>query len=414
LLLDEPTRGVDIAAKAEIHRLIRQLADRGCAVVLISSELPEVLAASDRIAVFRAGRVAGTFDARTATPELLAEAALPRPALGAGKSNGRTNPRRRRLRQEFRGSAAGMAVVLAGLATLLATTTGGRFQTAANLHGIVVNAGALTILALGTSVVLIAGGIDISIGSLLALAAAAGGLVMTQFARPEQGVPLGVLAALAVGAAGGVINASVALLGRVHPIIVTLGTMTIYRGLLISLTGGHVLGGLPVEFRRLATGRIGGSQVEASVAIMLAVALLVHLWLAHFRSGRHLYAFGGNPRAARLVGITGGRVWPMAFGAGGTCAALAGLLELAQNGSMQSGMGSGAELRAITAAVIGGTAVAGGRGGVAGVVLGALLLSLVQNALVLWEVSRHRYDLVIGGLLLAAILGDRALRRPDR
>ena len=93
---------------------------------------------------------------------------------------------------------------------------------------------------------------------------------------------------------------------------------------------------------------------------------------------------------------------------------MAGLLELAQNGSMQSGMGTGAELRAIAAAVIGGTAVAGGRGGVAGVVLGALLLSLVQNALVLWEVSRHRYDLVLGGLLLAAILGDRALRRPER
>jgi ABC-type sugar transport system ATPase subunit/ribose/xylose/arabinose/galactoside ABC-type transport system permease subunit len=414
LLLDEPTRGVDVAAKAEIHRLVRQLADRGCAVVLISSELPEVLANSDRIAVFRSGRVAGVFEARAASPALIVDAALPRPALGGDKSAPRLRQRRRRLRPAFRGSSAGLAVILAALAAILAETSGGRFQTPANLHGIVVNAATLTILALGASVVIIAGGIDISSGSLLALAAAVGGLVMTAFQRPATGVPLGLLAALGAGAAGGMLNASVALVGRVHPIVVTLATMTIYRGLLLSLTGGHVLGGLPMEFRRLATGRVGRWQVEGSVVVMLVVALLVHLWLAHFRSGRYLYASGGNPRAARLVGIGRGRVWLMAFGAGGLCAALAGLLELAQNGSMQSGMGTGAELRAIAAAVIGGTSVAGGRGGVPGVVLGALLLSLVQNALVLWEVSPNRYGLVTGGLLLAAILGDRALRRPDR
>jgi ribose/xylose/arabinose/galactoside ABC-type transport system permease subunit len=156
-----------------------------------------------------------------------------------------------------------------------------------------------------------------------------------------------------------------------------------------------------------------GVSMEGSVVVMLLAALSIQLWLSQTRSGRHLYAFGGNAAAARRVGISRRRVWLTAFGAGGLCAALAGLLELAQNGSMQSGMGTGAELRAIAAAVIGGTAVNGGRGGVAGVVMGALLLSLLQNALVLWEVSRHRYDLVIGALLLAAILVDRGLRRAE-
>jgi ABC-type sugar transport system ATPase subunit/ribose/xylose/arabinose/galactoside ABC-type transport system permease subunit len=412
LLLDEPTRGVDVAAKAEIHRIVRQVADRGCAVVLISSELPEVTAHSDRIAVFRSGRLAGIFDGRTATPEALAEAALPHPEQPRGKLPGQATGRRRRLRSEFRGTVAGLFVVLAALAVLLTTTTSGRFQTAANLKGVVENAATLTILALGAAVVIIAGGIDISIGSLLALAAAAGALVMTRVDGSAQGVPLGVFAALGTGAVGGMINASVAIVGRVHPIVVTLGTLTIYRGLLISLTGGHDLGGLPPEFRRLAIGRVPPLAVEGSVLIMLAVALVTHIWLSQTRSGRHLYAFGGNPRAARLVGITRGRVWLSAYAAGGLWAAVAGLVELAQNGLMQSSMGSGAELRAIAAAVIGGTAIAGGRGGVAGVVLGALLLSMIQNALVLWEVSRFRYDLVIGGLLVAAVLGDRALRRP--
>src|SRR5262249_52309295 len=117
------------------------------------------------------------------------------------------------------------------------------------------------------------------------------------------------------------------------------------------------------------------------------------------------------PRAARLVGIRSGRVALNAFGLGGICAGAAGLLELALNGSMQSGMGDGYELRAIAAAVIGGVAITGGRGGVPGVILGALLLSVIQNALVLWEVSRFHYDLVVGVLLLAAILADLAARR---
>jgi ABC-type sugar transport system ATPase subunit/ribose/xylose/arabinose/galactoside ABC-type transport system permease subunit len=413
LLLDEPTRGVDVAAKGEIHRLIRELADRGCAIVLISSELPEVIAHSDRIAVFRAGRLAGVFDGNTVSPEVLAAAALPGPKRSRSKPPRQANRSRRRLRWPFRGSAAGLLVVLAVLSALLAATTSGRFQTAANLRGVVESAATLTILALGSAVVIIAGGIDISIGSLLALAAGVGGLVMSQVDGPAQSVPLGILAALATGAAGGMLNASVALLGRVHPIIVTLGTLTIYRGLLISLTGGHVLGGLPLEFRRLATGRVARLQVEGSVVLMVAVALVVHVWLTQTRSGRHLYALGGNPRAARMVGIARSRVWLSAFAAGGLCAGLAGLVELAQNGSMQSGMGTGAELRAIAAAVLGGTAIAGGRGGVLGVLLGSLLLGLIQNALVLWEVSRYRYDLVIGGLLVAAVLADRALRRPE-
>jgi ABC-type sugar transport system ATPase subunit/ribose/xylose/arabinose/galactoside ABC-type transport system permease subunit len=414
LLLEEPTRRVEIAAKAEIRHLIRQLAHRGCAVVLISSDLPEVLACSDRIAVFCAGRLAGTFDARTATPDLLAEAALPRPALGSGKSNAHPKPARRRLRPAFRGSAAGLLVVVAALGAVLAATTDGRFQAVDNVHKIMVDAAALAILALGASTVIIAGGIDISIGPLLALAATVGGLVMSRFAKPEEGVLLGVLAALATGAAGGVLNASMALLGRVPPIVVTFGTMTIYQGLLVSLTGGRGLWGLPFEFRRLFMGQLGRSQAEGALVIMLVFALIVHLWLAHFRSGRCLYAYGSNPRAARGVGITGWRVWPLAFGAGGICAALAGLVDPDLNGSTPPNIGTGAELRAIAAAVIGGTAVAGGRGRVAGVVLGALLLTLVQNALELWHVAAIRYDVAVGGLLLAALLGDRALRRSDR
>jgi ABC-type sugar transport system ATPase subunit/ribose/xylose/arabinose/galactoside ABC-type transport system permease subunit len=407
LLLDEPTRGVDIAAKAEIHRLVRQRAERGCAVVLITSDLPEALAHSDRIAVLRLGRVVGVFDARGTAPELLAEAAVPQSIADSAPLRRRSV---RRLKPALRGNTAGLAAALALLGAVLSATTGGRFQTSANLLGIVEGAGTLTILALGSAAVLVAGGIDISVGSLMALAAAAGGLIMGKFTQPEQAVPLGLLAGLATGISGGFLNAWVALAGRIHPIVVTLGTLTIYRGLLIIMTGGHVVDDLPADFRRLATGRLSWIPVHGSVIVMVVATLTIHCWLSYSRSGRYLYAFGANPRAARLFGISRTRVWLTAFPIGGLCAALAGLLELAQNGSIQSGMGSGAELRAITAAVIGGVATSGGRCSIPGVVLGALLLSALQNGFVHWEMSRHHYDLVIGILLLTGILIDRGLR----
>ena len=144
----------------------------------------------------------------------------------------------------------------------------------------------------------------------------------------------------------------------------------------------------------------------------LALSLLgMSLFLTGTVSGRWLYAWGSNPRAARLAGISRTRTWLTAFGLGGLCAALAGLLELAQNGSMQTVMGAGYELRAITAAVLGGTAVAGGRGTPWGAVLGALLLAMLQNGLVLWGVSQFRYDLVLGALLVGAMVWERLARQ---
>jgi ribose/xylose/arabinose/galactoside ABC-type transport system permease subunit len=178
---------------------------------------------------------------------------------------------------------------------------------------------------------------------------------------------------------------------------------------LITLSGGDVITGLPQSFRQVATGRIAG--LPGSVIVMLSAAALAQVFFGNTRPGRHLFAFGSNARAAKIVGISRRSVWLTAFGLGGLAAALAGLLELAQNGSMQSGLGAGYELRAIAAAVIGGTAITGGRGSVSGVVLGAVLLSLIQNALVLWSVSRYHYDLVVGALLLATIMLDLVIRR---
>jgi ribose/xylose/arabinose/galactoside ABC-type transport system permease subunit/ABC-type branched-subunit amino acid transport system ATPase component len=408
LILDEPTRGIDVGAKAELHRLLRELADTGTAIVLISSDLPEVLEHSDRVVVFRAGRVAGTFDPTQATAEQVAAAALPEETATADAPVDLS--RRRRAARPWRSEMA-LALAIVALSGVLSGSTEA-FLTTDNLWGLLATTAMWTILSLGAAVIILAGAIDISLGSLLALSAGMGGLVLELPYSPAVTIPAGIALALATGAACGAFNAALSLWGRVHPIVVTLGTMTIYRGLLISLTGGTAITGLPAQFAGWSTGRYGG--INASAALGAVTATLVYLWLAHLRSGRFVVAYGASPTAARLVGISQARAWLTAFGVGGLLAALAGVLELSQAGSLQSTTGSGYELQAIAAAVIGGVSISGGRGSVGGVCLGALLLSLIHNALVLWQVSANYERLVIGGLLLCAVLLDLAWRRLER
>ncbi|MBX9789705.1 MAG: ATP-binding cassette domain-containing protein [Pirellulales bacterium] len=415
LVLDEPTRGVDVRSKAEIHRLLADCAAAGCALLLISSDLPEVLANSDRVLVFRHGQIAGQFVPGQCMPAEVASAALPPnaaptiPATDSAIDGARAV--RRPIRRRVPPSEVGLAIGVGALAIVLAATAD-NFLTANNLRGLATGASVWTILALAAAPVIIAGGIDISIGAIFALAAAVGGLVMKLDALPLATVPAGIAAGLTVALGAGLINAALALVGRLHPIVVTLGMMGVYRGLLSLLTGGQTIHELPRAFDSLANGRIAG--VNGSVLVLVVTIAAAQLWLAHSVVGRHLYAVGASNSAARLAGISRGRAWLVAFGGGALLAGLAGLLQLAQDGSMQSVMGTGYELRAIAAAVIGGVAISGGRGSVIGVVLGALLLSLVSNALVLWQISRYHHDLVVGGLILTAVLWDLVWRKFER
>ena len=407
LILDEPTRGVDVAAKADIHRIVRQLADAGTSVIMISSELPEVLAHSDRIGVFREGRLVKVLDGADATAMNVAASALPTVHHATAEQATSAKP----MTRSRVWTNAGLIVAALLLGMVLSSTTNGRFTSSDNVGNLLNNIAPRAILALAATTVIIAGGIDISIGSLLALSAAVGGLAMK--AIPGQlGVGLGIAAGVLVGLAGGALNGSIAILGRIHPIVVTLGAMTIYRGLLIIFTGGGVVSGLPDSFGTLATSSFLG--MRGAVWILMAAVLVSWIWLEQTRWGRHIYAVGSSPSAARLVGISKSWTWLLAFAVAGFLVGIAGMLELAQNRTMQPTMGVGYELRAIAAAVIGGVAIQGGRGNVIGVVLGALLLVMIENGLVLWQVKGAKYDLVIGSLLLIAVLIDRVTRRREQ
>ena len=294
LLLDEPTRGVDVGAKAEIFALIQQAADAGAAVVLISSDLPEVMQHASRVVVFRAGTVAGEFDPRTTNAETITHAALPKEGSVAAITVRAASARRR---WQF-GSEAGLAVALVVLASALAVTAPS-FREPQNLLGVLASAAVWTVLALAAGAVIIAGGIDISIGALAALSASVAAAIMKAVPDPAVGLLVGI----AVGVVGGLVNAGIALVGRVHPIVVTLGMLTVYRGLLrLVFAGGQwTMLEVPESFRRFTLSTVGG--VSGSVWITFGVAIACHLWLTRFVSGRHLFAWGSSSTAARIAGI---------------------------------------------------------------------------------------------------------------
>ena len=406
-LLDEPTRGVDVGAKAEIHQIIRQLANDGSAVLMISSDLPEITQHSDRILVFREGTISAEFK-RDALAEDIATAALPhlRQSADSSDSPASSQPKQNRKRRLPPGPWALLGVIVTLMLSLAVTTTD--FFTVATFVHLLTNASLWALLGLAAATVIIAGGIDISIGSLLALCAATAGLILQVDLPTIVLIPLAIAAALLVGTAGGLLNASIALWGRVHPIVVTLGTMSIYRGLVILLMEDREITNVPRPFEWLAQ---HSSGFRSMIPISAIVVGWMAWWLFFQRSGRHLFAVGASRSAAHQAGISHGRVWLTAFGVGGLMAGIAGVLQLAQAGQMQSNLAQGWELAAIAVAVIGGTSITGGKGSVAGVLLGAVLLALLESALVRWNVPQNQVTLFVGALILVAVLPQVLVER---
>ena len=405
MILDEPTRGVDIGAKSEIHRLLRQIADRGCAILMINSDMPEILRHSDRIMVLRSGKISNQWHAGDVTATQVAEAALPdesvceRSAPAKKKAVSHTP----RIAGEW-----GLAAVIV-LLSLWLSLTSANFFSWANFGNLLAETAVWSILGLAAATVIIAGGIDISIGSLLALSAACAGLLLKLPLAPEISIPLAILGALAVGLAGGLLNGWISLVGRVHPIVVTLGMMIVYRGMVIALVSGRQISSVPEAFGWIWIHPASGFR--AAIVLGFVVSAVLYVIHVHRRAGRHLYALGSSSTAARLVGVSHVRTWLFAFGLGGLLTGIAAVMVLSASMQMQSQLGKGWELQAIAVAVIGGVSITGGRGTVGGVILGAVLLRLVNLALVRWEVRGEQVDVFVGGLILAAVLLDLFLRK---
>jgi rhamnose transport system permease protein len=250
--------------------------------------------------------------------------------------------------------------------------------------------------------VLLAGGLDISLGSLMALSAGVAGRLW------EQGwpLPLALAVAVGVGAAGGAVNAGLTLVGRVHPIVVTLGTLSIYRGLTLAWLQQNVQ--IPGERRDWLVEPVLG----VPLVVWLALVSLVLAWwvLANTVLGRHLMALGSNPTAAQRASISRARIWMAAFTIQGALVGLAGLLYLADSGQLQPTSHEERTLEAIAAAVVGGVAITGGRGSVWGVALGCLFLVALGPACIFLHIDSHWQQTLVGSVMVVAVLLSRKRR----
>jgi ribose transport system permease protein len=298
------------------------------------------------------------------------------------------------------GVTLGLVVVAA--AGLAATTPA--FATRANLTAVALGMSLDAIIAVGMTILIVSGGFDLSVGATMALAGAVSALVATTLGNGSMAALAALTAGLGTGAAVGAVNGGVVAGLGVNPLVATLATMSIARGLVLVLTGGYGLSNLPPIFNTLGQAQLLGLQ--SPVWAMLLLVPLGDLLLRHSRWLRPNYAIGGNERAAHLSGIPVARLKLANYMLTGALAGLAGVLLTARLGTASVSAGLNTELRVIAAVVLGGASLAGGEGTVLGAFLGVLLMALIGNALNLFAISPNWQSLITGGVLLFAVTLD--------
>ena len=415
LIVDEPTRGIDVGTKAEVHRLLSELAARGVAVLMISSELPEVLGMADRIVVLfegqrrarvhasRGGRArdhaCGHRDGRGSRVTTLAEEQKRRPSRRS-RSHAVAE-----MLLRFRELGIVLALVLVVGAT---TIDNPHFLSATNVQQILSGAAIIALLAIGETIVIITRNVDLSIGSVLGISAYATGVLYVH--HPHAPLGLVFLFALGIGVVCGVVNGAIVTVARVPSLVVTLGTLYIIRGIDGAWAGGNQVNAsmLPGSFNKIGYGTVARGPLPRDHRHRRRRDR--DLRDAHRSARRGTSTRSDRIRAAaRLAGIpVGSRVF-LAFVLSGGIAGFAGAVWLSLYGSVDAIAGVGYEFQVITAVVVGGVAIFGGSGTVLGAALGALLLNTINSALVVVNVSSFWSSAIAGALLIGAIAFDRLI-----
>jgi ribose transport system permease protein len=284
-----------------------------------------------------------------------------------------------------------------------------RFLSPGNLASVVRQTTPITVMAIGMTMVMVSGGIDLSVGSLLALAGVCGALTMTT--RPDSlGVVLaGLVVCVAVGLLGGFLNGLAVTTLKIPPFIVTLGALGIYRGIALLITGGNGVVNLPESFGKLAEGAVIG--IPTPLLIVVAVALIVHFMLTSTQPGRYCYAIGSNIEAARYAGIRVTRYQILFYCILGALTGLAGAIVTARLVNGVPTEGEGHELNVIAAVVIGGGSLSGGQGTVIGTIIGSLIMGVLSNGANLLGISNFIQKIVIGSVIVLAVTFDEFQRR---
>jgi ribose transport system permease protein len=292
-------------------------------------------------------------------------------------------------------------VVLAVLSAVMAVLSSA-FLSVSNVLNILLSTSVFGVLAIGMTFVISSAGIDLSVGSILALSGVVGAILTSNLEWPWW---IGILGCLATGAATGAVNGFLITKGAIPPFIVTLGMLGVARGLALVFSDGVSIYGLAPEMTWLGQGRPFG--VPVPVVVLLLTALVAHVVLAHTRFGIYAQVIGDNEGAARAMGVRVERMKVLLYALSGLLSGLAGLLFAARINSGEPTAGLSYELTAITATILGGTNLFGGRGSVAGTLIGALIMGVLQNGLNLLAVRPFYQQIAIGAVLILAVWLDR-------
>jgi ribose transport system permease protein len=281
-----------------------------------------------------------------------------------------------------------------------------KFITPDNLAAIARQTAVITIMAMGMTMVMVSGGIDLSVGSIVGLSGVLGAMSMTEGAPSLAGS----LASIAVGAACGLFNGAAITTLQIPAFIVTLGGMGVYRGLSLYISEGNAVVGLPETAGYLAEKNLLGF-IPFPLLIVVAIALIVHFVLGQTQLGRYCYAMGSNIEAARYAGIRVSRYQIVYYTILGSLSGLAGAIETSRTVTGQPNAGEGYELNVIAAVVIGGGSLSGGQGTVTGTIIGSLIMGVLANGGNLLQISPFIQKIVIGSVIVLAVTFDEFQRR---
>ena len=292
-------------------------------------------------------------------------------------------------------------LVLITIVTILSPS----FLSTKNIFNILRQTSVNGIIAAGMTFVILTGGIDLSVGSILAIS----GAVCASLLASGQNIIIAVLAALIIGAMVGFLNGFIITKGKLQPFIATLATMTILRGLTLVYTDGKPItlgsGDLAIKFGQIGGGKIFGTPTPA--LIMILVFAICAFVLKNTQMGRYTYALGSNEEATKLSGLNTDKIKIAVYTISGILASVAGIIITSRLFSAQPTAGDGYELDAIAAVVLGGTSLTGGRGKITGTIIGALIIGVLSNALNILDVSSYYQMIVKGAVILVAVLLDR-------
>jgi ribose/xylose/arabinose/galactoside ABC-type transport system permease subunit len=290
-----------------------------------------------------------------------------------------------------------------------------KFLNAQNLAQLAKDTSFIAIMAVGATFVIISGGIDLSVGAIYALTSVLAAMVFRSFGPtgPHSAltywvsVPIGILTCLGIASFCGLLNGGMIVALRVHPFIITLGTMAIFRGTAFVTTKGLSIGDFPQALRSLIRWEVGENLSLTPLIVMLAVGGIGGLYLSKQTAGRRVYAIGGNELASRFSGIRISRVKLSVYFFAGLTAGIAALLSIGYYGAATSADGTGYELNVIAASVVGGASLSGGKGSALGAILGALIIQMISSGIVILGIDQNYSQIIIGCAVIIAVLLDQ-------